>query len=614
MAELPITADDLIAIMSQTPAKDIAGVTRSSAPKDAQTDANRVAIRANTAQLPTDTINPAAREAINQSGAATAALMEETAKAKLRMEELNKLNESAINRIVVGAQNIAADKGIAVEGTLQITERDRQLRDGDFMSVDEIIAETARENRISMTKAEVILDQQRELREAPGIGGMLKRLWVGNDLTDNYNAVAQEYNNRLAMQQSIIASTNELAALAKSRLPTRTPEQEAAELRIVKQSAIAEAAKAEVAAITDQQQFLAKQLELTNSARSAAHGEAALLVNVSLSDFHALVDKLKTAGNMATTVAQLTAVQDAVGGKIEADKRVEAAFNLTSGEGTKFMDRVTRADPEVAAAIMQYSYSGQARDADALRRAYSYMPQTNLSASLRSTLGNIAKVEQQFSKYLTSTGTDPASYKKLDASQQEVIRAKFNARSEGEVPSAQSDSTTAAMARGMEAAVPTGVFTVPAILASDNVTVLKPAKSVTLRPTGVLGTQLAVMDGDGAAAVKLAEQAILADKRPVTEVAKELSNFFSNVLTTEAAFRWQERKQFGLPPAKKFLQTVQTPDGLWGSVPKNLDLADYPTMLIHLTQIRNKNMTAQEFMATEYARNKASTAAAEGAK
>ena len=598
MAGLPITADDINAIMQLTKAPSMEGVTRTSAPRNAETEANSVAIRANTAVLPTNPIDARANAAINVASTISDAFMRKTAEVQQGMAMLQTTMDDSYTKIKGAEAEIAAAKGAIVEGQQQIITRDLGILQQAAKPVADIIAETARENAISQRKAEGILDKQRELREAPGIGGMLTRLWVGNDLVDAYNEVAVEHDSRASIQADAIASTTAIAAFEKSLLPTKTPEQAAADLKLVRSAATVEEQKATLGQIKESAEHFNQVLSIGNSARVAAQGDAALKIGTSQAEFTALTHSLTVAGDMAMRVAALTSAQASVGGKLEADKRVETAFGLTSGEGSRFMDRLTRVDPEAAAAAMQKSYSGQALDSEALTRAYSYMPQDKLTASLRSTISDVQQSGQRFGDYLTTKKLDLASFKKLDLGQQLVHRQAFAATPAGAIPSAQKDSTTRAMAAGIALSVPTGIIQIPPVMAPDGVTVSRPAKNIQLRSTGELGKQLAEMDGDGTAAVKLAEKAVTEDKRKPEAVAKELTNFFNNVLTTEAAFRWQERKQFGVPPANKFTQTVAVPDGRYGTKQQNLDLADYPTMLTHLVRAKQRDLTLFSFEQT----------------
>ena len=598
MAGMAITADDINAIMQLTKAPSVEGVTRTSAPSNAQQESNSIAIRANSAVLPTNPINAGAQAANQRAADANAAYQQTSATIMEALAAGNETRNDSYVKIKGAEEEIRAAKGIVAEGQQQIIDRNLGILRQAAKPVADIIAETARENAISQSKAEVILDKQRELREAPGIGGMLTRLWVGNDLTEEYNAVAVEYNSRASIQADAIASTNAIAAFEKSLLPPKTPEQAAAELTLIKSAAVTEAQKANLDQLKDSTDYFNTVLAVGTAARVAASGDAAFKTNVSQAEFTAKVHAMTVAGDMAMRVAALTEAQASVGGKLEADKRVETAFGLTAGEGSRFMDRLTRVDPEAAAAAMQKSYSGQALDSEALTRAYSYMPQDKLTASLRSTISDVQQAGQRFGDYLITKQLDLASFKKLDLGQQLVHRQAFSATPAGAIPSAQKDSTTRAMAAGIAISVPTGIIQIPPVMAPDGVTISRPAKNIQLRSTGELGKQLAVMDGDGTAAVKLAEKAVTEDKRKPEEVAKELTNFFNNVLTTEAAFRWQERKQFGVPPANKFTQTVAVPYGRYGTKQQNLDLADYPTMLTHLVRAKQRDLTLFSFEQT----------------
>jgi hypothetical protein len=586
MADLAtgLTANDLAA-MAPVP-QQTAGVARTGGTGNASLDAISAAIGKAGVSLPTKPTNATASASVDVATTATNALMQQTQESISAMERARAEQANVFVQQQEALVKEGVAKGVIAEGSQEIADRNRNIVNQTFKPVEVIITEIAREQAVAATKLEETLDKQRALREQPGVAGFFNRLFTGNDLTEEYNAVAQEYNNRASMQASLLASRENLAAHQIAMLDNQTPEQKAAALELVRTASDKLVQDSRLKQLDSEEQHYEAVRNAYAVSANAAAGEAGRQISLSHADFNAKVHAITAAADGAVRIAQLQELQNSLGGKLETDKRVEAAFNLSSGEGTKFMDRLQRADPEAAAAVMQRSYSGKAQNANALARAFMYMPPNQSTASLRVTANAVQEAEGKFEGFLLKAGLDNTAFSKLPVEQQMAKRKEFYSSAEGEIPPAMSDSTAAAIARSISTTVPTGVISIPVVLGADGKTVLRDAKAVKLMPTGELGKQLAVLEGDATAAFELAKAAVVADSRSPEEVAKELSNFYQNALTVEAAYRGQERSQFGIPHATTFPTDAKITN-VWGNTRTiRLDAASYPRVLTALVEAR----------------------------
>lgn len=577
-----ITPEDLLALAG-VPSNDpssLYSLRPGSLGAEARTREDMAAIK-----KPLPIYNPSAAvvEGNKQANAAVEAMKSETQIVREALDAQNVINSNVYEQV---QKDIDLQAGIArtnVEGEQQITARNRFITNENNTPDAEVIARAATK-RSEVAKA--LLQQLTEIDATDnetGVVGILKKVFVRPFQIDQANHHIAVINALDEVQTELIKSNTDRASHEISLLPLKTPEQEAADLAQVSLSASKLHTKASLDATASAKEYYDAKLSTRTLDMTGTAQEAARRSNLDYATFSSRVEVAKHDASAVISAAQMEKLTEDVRLDANLYMDIEAAFGLRAGEGKAFFPNVLRVNPQAAGAVMEMALSETTSSPELAAQAMRY--NKNATPSQRATADAILNTYGKFGDWLVTNkkATSLEEFKKLPPPEQEVIRRGFYSSSAGEVPSPVINAKVNDMASALVTSVPTGSIDIPAIMNVDG-SVRNAARSIKLRNTGALGEKLASLDGQADAAYALAAQEIAAGRAPA-EVATELSNFFKNVNTAQAAFKGKERKLFGLPIAKTFKQQVHE-KSIWSpaGAQVTIDMADYNAVLASLAR------------------------------